>query len=285
MLLDFLPFAISELLLNRANVHEFKSKYPEVEGHLKLLYTAVTRCIDRLFFAETAGSVAGDAFLRFMTNTESVKRSTNNISTLSIATRNKIGDIENMTMTQDEVRSSGLNSKLSKVRAVYIVLRLYLLTTYLSRRTDLTSVNEWGFLFQKFKYTMQWLASGITNAEAADAEITSDNEHARSLIEKAIYCFQQADNELFAKKAKIQLASFQIRHNIFDAGGFGGKQPSLDSNRISSIEKEAAKLSEKLLKENLLLEAKGLGRDVQKILQKSSPSSVFLERDVLRHLG
>jgi len=218
--------------LNRAHAHEFKSKYPEVEGHLKLLYTAVTRCIDRLFFAETEGSDAGDAFLRFMTNTKSVKRNTNNISTLSIATRNNIEDIENMTMTQDE-----------------------------------------------------WLASGITNAEAADAEITSDNEHARSLIEKAIYCFQQADNELFAKKAKIQLASFEIRRNIFDAGGFGGKQSSLDSYKISSIEKEAARLSEKLLKENLLLEAKGLGRDVQKVLQKSSPSSVFLERDVLRHLG
>lgn len=41
---------------------------PEVEGHLKLLYTAITRCIQRLFFAETASSLAGDAFVRWLNN-------------------------------------------------------------------------------------------------------------------------------------------------------------------------------------------------------------------------
>jgi hypothetical protein len=35
------------------------SKCPEVEGQLKLLYTAVTRCIERLFFAETSSCAAG----------------------------------------------------------------------------------------------------------------------------------------------------------------------------------------------------------------------------------
>ena len=95
--------SISELLLNRADSHTFQSTYPEVEGHLKVLYTAVTRCIDRLFFAETEDSVSGDAFLRFMTSTESVQEP-GQPKTLSIATRNKIGDIENMAMTEDEVR-------------------------------------------------------------------------------------------------------------------------------------------------------------------------------------
>jgi len=65
----------------------------------------VTRCIDRLFFAETKSSIAGDAFVRWMT-TKSVKRDESDSgsnTSLAIATLNKIGDIENMTMTQDEV--------------------------------------------------------------------------------------------------------------------------------------------------------------------------------------
>ena len=88
-----------EMLLGRAS-HDFKLQYPEIEGQLKLLYTAVTRCIDRLFFAETASSIAGDAFVRWMTTT-SVRRDEG--GALPIATHNKIGDIENMTLTQDEV--------------------------------------------------------------------------------------------------------------------------------------------------------------------------------------
>jgi len=146
-----------EMLLGRAS-HDFKFCYPEVERQLKLLYTAVTRCIDRLFFAETSSSISGDAFVRFLT-TKTVK---NVFDTQAIATLNKIGDIENMTLTQDE-----------------------------------------------------WLASGITNAEAAEAEVTSDFEHAKSLMEKAIYCFGQANNDGFTQKAKIQLKSFEFRLKLF----------------------------------------------------------------------
>ena len=48
----------------------------------------------------TASSIAGDAFVRWMT-TKSVRRDEG--GALPIATHNKIGDIENMTLTQDEV--------------------------------------------------------------------------------------------------------------------------------------------------------------------------------------
>lgn len=40
--------------------------FPELEGHLKLLYTAVTRCCRRLFLVETTRSPAGDAFCRML---------------------------------------------------------------------------------------------------------------------------------------------------------------------------------------------------------------------------
>jgi hypothetical protein len=40
--------------------------FPEVELQLKQLYTAITRCSQRLFFVETAASDAGQAFFRFI---------------------------------------------------------------------------------------------------------------------------------------------------------------------------------------------------------------------------
>lgn len=97
IVLDFFSFLSKdlqkpwrEMLLDRASTFDFKLNHPEVEGQLKLLYTAVTRCIDRLFFAETSSSLSGKAFVRWM-------------ASKSVATENKVGNIENMTMTQDEV--------------------------------------------------------------------------------------------------------------------------------------------------------------------------------------
>ena len=214
-----------EMLLGRAK-SDFNMTFPEVEGQLKLLYTAVTRCIERLFFAETKSTVSGDAFVRWMT-TNSVKGSNpvvkrNKDGGQAIATLNNIKDIENMTMTQDE-----------------------------------------------------WLASGISNAEAAEAEESSNHEHAQSLMDKAIYCFEQANNDSFARKARTQLASFRFRHKVLVGEAFGHK---------SEMEMEAAQLMEKLLRENLLLEARGLGKDVQVYLQEIYTSSDFLGRMLVQKL-
>jgi len=207
-----------ELLLKRADPFEFHREYPQVEGQLKLLYTAVTRCIDRLYFAETSYSLAGAAFVKATTRGGQD----------AIATKNKIGDIVNMTLTQDE-----------------------------------------------------WLASGITNAEAAESEVSGDNTHAQSLMEKAIYCFKQASNDSFTKKSEIQLASFKLRLKIFNAGMSGA---SLDVESRSDMEKKAVELLVKLLKENLVLEAAGLGRDIESIVQKTYPSSPFLDKQILRYI-
>jgi len=55
-------------LLNDMEESKTKAKkeaaYPELEMQLKLLYTAITRCRNRLFFLETRASNAGDKFYR-----------------------------------------------------------------------------------------------------------------------------------------------------------------------------------------------------------------------------
>ena len=243
-----------ELLLNRADAFQFQIDHPEVEGQLKLLYTAVTRCIDTLKFAETEGSTSGAAFMRFAEEEKDGKP--------AIATRNKIGDIVNMSLTQDEVSCN--NIKFWTLDLFCIVPILIFFNT---------------FLLLSDAKSIQWLASGITNAEAAEAEVSGDNIHAQSLMEKAIYCFKQASNDSFGKKAEIQLASFKLRLKIFSIGRSG---TSADAESSSDIEKEAVELFVKLLKENLVLEAAGMGRDMGKILQKTYPSSAFLEKQILR---
>lgn len=243
-----------ELLLNRADAFQFQIDHPEVEGQLKLLYTAVTRCIDTLKFAETEGSTSGAAFMRFAEEEKDGKP--------AIATRNKIGDIVNMSLTQDEVSCN--NIKFWTLDLFCIVPILIFFNT---------------FLLLSDAKSIQWLASGITNAEAAEAEVSGDNIHAQSLMEKAIYCFKQASNDSFGKKAEIQLASFKLRLKIFNVGRSG---TSADAESSSDIEKEAVELFVKLLKENLVLEAAGMGRDMGKILQKTYPSSAFLEKQILR---
>ena len=55
-----------ELVLDRAS-QEFERSHPLAGTMLKLLYTGVTRCIEKLFFVETKSSTAGDATTRWLT--------------------------------------------------------------------------------------------------------------------------------------------------------------------------------------------------------------------------
>jgi len=136
----------------------------------------------------------------------------------------------------------------------------------------------------------EWTASGITNAEAAEAEFGTDSESARSLMEKAIYCFRQASNDGFEAKARAQASSFDFRSALFAIDRLGStgthfsKDGEDDRTSISELEKTGAELMEKLLKENLLAEARVMGREMSKMLLNQYPSSPFFERFVMRHL-
>lgn len=103
------------LLLNREGL-DFEVKHPLVGTQLKLLYTGITRCIERLFFVETSSSIAGDAIVRWLT-TSSVKkvepaagRHEGHRFSEALATRNNINNIESMSMTADEFLIDGFNN-------------------------------------------------------------------------------------------------------------------------------------------------------------------------------
>jgi hypothetical protein len=60
------------LLGDRENLSDFQEQYPEIETQLKQLYTAITRCSHRLFFAETRPSLAGQNFVKWVTKRDLV---------------------------------------------------------------------------------------------------------------------------------------------------------------------------------------------------------------------
>ncbi|KAL3933996.1 MAG: hypothetical protein SGBAC_010158 [Bacillariaceae sp.] len=96
-----------ELLL-RGEVSGLSTKYPEIESHLKLLYTAITRCIEQLFFVETKDTIPSKAFVRWLTTTTTVWHKGKEESTEALATKNKILDVQARVMTKDEALQSGI---------------------------------------------------------------------------------------------------------------------------------------------------------------------------------
>ena len=210
-----------EMLLHRADnlySNDFALQYPEIEAQLKLLYTAVTRCIERLFFVETIRSKAGDAFIRWSTTTSVTPFDPNDAKIdKALATLSDCTNIESMGMNRDE-----------------------------------------------------WLAAGLSNAEAADAE-EYDFENKCSLLKKAVYCFEQGRHDLFVGKAKAQLKSIELRLKISD---FELK----DFDLLRKIENEAVCIIRGLLNADMGLEVLELCKSMKDIMSKLYPSSDFLHR-------
>jgi superfamily I DNA/RNA helicase len=89
------------VLLDR-DTHNIRSSYPEIEGQLKLLYTAVTRCIASLFFAETSPTISSRAFVRWLLEKREDRE--------ALATKQNVHDVEKMKCTPDEWRSLGIDN-------------------------------------------------------------------------------------------------------------------------------------------------------------------------------
>jgi len=209
IILDFfaeLPSSLQKpwrnLLLNREG-SDFESRFPLVETHLKLVYTAVTRCIEQLFFAETTSSIAGDAAVRWLTTTMNNKDRANSEA---LATINNVRDLESMTMTNDE-----------------------------------------------------FCVVGIDNAELAGSSEV-ELEQALSYLDRAIYCFREAQSSELVTKAQAQYLSVQLREKLIQIDS------STTMHDRETIEREAAHVLELLLRENLLLECMNLLSSITPVL-------------------
>jgi len=182
------------LLLNREG-SDFELRYPLVETHLKLVYTAVTRCIEQLFFAETSSSAAGDAAVRWLTTNMHTKDQANSES---LATINNVRELESMTMSNDE-----------------------------------------------------FCVVGIDNAELAESSDIKLHQ-ARSYLDRAIYCFHEAQNSELVAKAQVQVQSVQLREKLIRIDS------PIAKDAMEMIEREATQVLKSLLRENLLMECMNL---------------------------
>ena len=218
-----------EMLLHRADnlySNHFALKYPEIEAQLKLFYTAITRCIERLFFVETSTSKAGDAFIRWSTTTSVTSFATNDEEiNKAIATLSDCTNIESMGMNRDE-----------------------------------------------------WLAAGLSNAEAADAE-EYDYENKCSLLKKAVYCFEQGRHDLFVRKAKIQLRSIELRMKVLDID-----VGSNDVVLLRKIEKEAVCIMRGLIEADMGSEVLELCKCMNDLMNNLYPSSDFFQRYLIKNV-
>mmetsp|Transcript_14447 Transcript_14447/g.40206 ORF Transcript_14447/g.40206 Transcript_14447/m.40206 type:complete len:2450 (-) Transcript_14447:2893-10242(-) len=192
IILDFfceLPQELQKPWRNLLLGRDEQNAKPELEGQLKLLYTAVTRCIEQLFFAETSRSSSGDAFVRWLTTTS--------IRPKTLATRQSVDDVEKMVLTQDE-----------------------------------------------------WVASGLDNAELAESTQETNLEESLSLMEKARFCFQHGKEEKLSRRARTHRAALIFRRDLVLREMNGGTKPV-----IGTVEFQVARLMDKLLSEDLRLEA------------------------------
>ena len=181
MILDFfseLPSSLHKpwrnLLLDREG-QDFETKYSLVGNHLKLVYTGITRCIERLFFVETSSSIAGDTIVRWLKQN-------------SLATKNNVNDIEAMAMTSDE-----------------------------------------------------FLREGFNNAE--QGESAEELDSAYIALDRAVWCFEQADNLHLAAKARTHRLSITFRLDL-----------AKDIGDEDMVEVKGAQMVESLTREGLLLE-------------------------------
>ena len=116
----------------------------------------------------------------------------------------------------------------------------------------------------------EWSSSGLENAEAAENEAFDDLSLAESLLKKAIYCFQHAENEELVRKAQAHQTSIQLKSKMpeIPAADILVREDGRATNIFQGLEAEASEVVETLLKENLLDEAKNL---ISKISPYTSP--------------
>jgi hypothetical protein len=135
------------LLREGADLAPYQDTYPEIETHLKQLYTAITRCRMRLFFAETGQSEAGTAFGKF-------------VNRKKLCSKQKVVNVEKMVKTQD-----------------------------------------------------QWKATGMDYAKYAES--ADDFGRSKYWLEKAVACFENAEDPHLQEMAQTHLESLRLREKIY----------------------------------------------------------------------
>lgn len=121
----------------------------------------------------------------------------------------------------------------------------------------------------------EFVSEGISNAELAEA-VETELDQSQMLLERAIWCFEQTDNNDLAAKARMHYSSISFRLEL---------QPpneERDANDCALLEARAAHLMESLIQEGLTFEVLNLFVAVEPFLSVYAKEE--LERRVIRKL-
>ena len=114
----------------------------------------------------------------------------------------------------------------------------------------------------------EWLSTALDNAEAAESPEV-DSQQSESLLDRATYCFEQAEASELAAKARSHRLSVQfqseLKHIKFSDYNISNKDP---------IEMKAANMLETLLQENLLSEALNLCYSISPFLSPYAKNEI-----------
>jgi hypothetical protein len=101
----------------------------------------------------------------------------------------------------------------------------------------------------------EWRSAGLDNAVMAEA--SEDLSASESWLEKAIYCFEQIGDTALASKARTHRLGVQFRLNLEETAGSDSEVVD-----VTRMELDAALLTEELLAEQLVLEARMVCRSI-----------------------
>jgi hypothetical protein len=117
----------------------------------------------------------------------------------------------------------------------------------------------------------EWRSMGLDNAVMA--ETTDDPGETMKWLDKAVYCFEQIDDAVLMKKARMHRLSANFR----------AKLQKREGDDTDQIEIEAANTVEGLLVERLPFEAKRVCSDVHPLM--SDESQRLLEERLLSRIS
>jgi hypothetical protein len=191
-------------------------QYPQLEGQLKLLYTGVTRCCNRLVFTETKKSDAGASFFRWLTKGSTDKK----IAEELVPTTRKI---TTKTGNESEIKEE-------------------------AEEVELMTNDEW----RARGVDLAMMAEDASEAEVVGVPSVNSSSASLQYLRKALQCFDRAGDATLRARAETQLQVLALVEKLqtMEDDQFNGdnsvmlvEQKSHDSNESDHLKSRCSVIS------------------------------------------
>jgi hypothetical protein len=181
-------------------------QYPQLEGQLKLLYTGITRCCNRLVFAETRKSDAGVSFFRWLTRGTVDKKIAEDFAQVYGKKPTKAGDRSVEEETEDNM--------------------------------ELMTNDEWRARGVDLAMLAEDAAETGAEAGAGAGYLTKSSSSVTQYLRKALQCFDRAGDVILKSRAETQMQANRLAErlqamSVDTLDTADNLAPQIDSNTLS----------------------------------------------------